>query len=173
MAISAYGPAGGSAGRAEVTSCTRIRQPPSGAGMVAPWMWRNQVALGTMQLTQRGAESLWERALEDQMERARYEGAFFLWARPGPVQRWLGRWGHFSPSDAQVGGSLVRLNSEFESPASTLDLPATWEGRPDKAVTFFRQGIAENVRLENWYASHGAPHPDIAAEKALYRKRST
>src|SRR5260370_1128431 len=31
MAISAYGPAGGSSG-APVTSCTRIRQPPSGAG---------------------------------------------------------------------------------------------------------------------------------------------
>ncbi len=136
--------------------------------VVAPWLYRNHVQLGTLQITQRGGESLWERALEDQISAPEYLGAFYIWARPGYLQDWLGRRLHFSADDLQRGGSLQRLNTDFYSPLLTEDLAAVNEGSPGSAITLFRQAEAERTRLQRNYAAAGHPHPDVAAEQAMY-----
>ncbi len=83
--------------------------------VMTPWLYRNHVELGTSQITQRGGESLWERALEDQISLHEYLGAFYIWAPAGHVHDWLGKILHFSPGDVELGGSLQRLNAEFSS----------------------------------------------------------
>jgi hypothetical protein len=136
--------------------------------VVAPWLIRNSIELGVSQITQRGGESLLERALEDQISGREYEGAFYVWARPGHIQEWLGRKLHFSQADLQRGGRLQRLNSEFSSALSHADIVAEEEGKPDKAITLFRQARAERTRLETDYAAAGNLHPDVAAEQHMY-----
>jgi hypothetical protein len=136
--------------------------------VVAPWLYRNHVELGTLQITQREGESVWERALEDQISAHEYLGAFYIWTRPGYLQNWLGRSLHFSANDLQRGGSLQRLNTDFFAPLLVEDLVAVKEARPESAITLFRQAEAERTQLQRNYAAAGHPHPDVAAEQAMY-----
>jgi hypothetical protein len=137
--------------------------------VVAPWLYRNHVDLGASQITQRGGESLLERALEDQISAHEYVGAVYAWARAGTVQDWLGRRLHFSAEDLKRGGSLQRLNTDFSSALSQGDIVAEEEGTPEKAITLFRQARAERTKLEREYAAAGHLHPDVAAEQHMYR----
>ena len=41
-------------------------------------------------------------------------------------------------------------------------------GRPDEAITLFRQAEAERMRLQRDLAAAGRPRPDVDAERALY-----
>jgi hypothetical protein len=137
--------------------------------IVVPWMARNYLELGTWQITQRGGESLWERALEDQINRHEYAGAFYLWAPYGIVQKWLGRALNLSAADIERGGRLQRLNSAFSSPLSLADRDGpVYAGRPDQTITLFRQAEAERAKEQREYLLAGHPHPDIAADQSMF-----
>jgi hypothetical protein len=140
------------------------------ACVLAPWLYRNQVQLGTLQITQRGGESLWERAIEDQITAPEYLGSFYIWAPPGHLQDWLGKTLNFSADDLLRGGRLQRLNTDFSSPLSQADNQiAEDQGRPEKAITLFRKARAERRRLNLAFEATGHPHPDVAAEQSMYQ----
>lgn len=135
------------------------------ACIVAPWMYRNHVQIGSFQISQRGGEALFERSLEDQMSRQEYLGAIYVWAPQ--LQQPLGTWLGFSTQDVLRGGRLERLNSDTETGLSQEDLAFEKLGEPEKTVTFFRQARAERERLEHDLEVAGVAHPDVQADEQL------
>jgi hypothetical protein len=140
--------------------------------VVAPWMIRNHVQLGTYEITQRAGFALEERSLEDQMSAQEYVGAFYLWA-PAILQNRLGAWLGFSQNDLLAGGRLQRLDDNPDSALSQTDLPFEEAGRPDKAVTFFRRGRAELRRLKMGFRAAGRPFPDVDQDATAKKNAST
>ena len=133
---------------------------------VGPWLTRNFQAFGRLQISERGGLILYNRALIDQATPVEYRGTFYAWARPG-LRPYLGRLLGFGSQDLERGGRLQRLS---ESPGTTLyaaDVAAEDAGRPDQAVSFYRQARAERVRLEWTFERAQDPNPDISADVAL------
>jgi hypothetical protein len=144
------------------------------ACVLAPWIVRNHILLDSYQITQRGGESLFERALEDQMTDDEFLGTFYIWGHPGPFHDWLGKKLQLSESDLLRGGRLQRLNSDFSTSLSRVDRDtAVDDGRPDQAITLFRKAQAQRTRLEREFAAAGSPQPQVAAEEQLYRLATT
>jgi hypothetical protein len=135
------------------------------ACVVAPWMIRNHIELGTFEITQRAGYALEERSLEDQMSAQEFEGAFYLWAPP-MIKTHLGAWLGFSQNDLLAGGRLQHLDDNPDSALSQADLPYEEAGAPEKAVTFFRRGRAELARLRQQFRAAGRPFPDVDQDAA-------
>ena len=139
--------------------------------VLAPWLYRNYVQLGTLQVTQRGGVGLWERALEDQISAEEYRGVWYLWAPPGRLQNWLGKRWQFSADDVRRGGRLQRLGPDHSSALSRADRDGpVMRGRPDEAIMLFWQAWAERMRLQRDLAAAGHVRPDVDAERALYAR---
>ena len=107
---------------------------------VAPWMYRNQVLMGSAHISQRAGVVLMYRAVYDQMTPQEYWGTYYLWA-PQRLQGFFGRVLGFSPADLERNGRLQRLN-EFESDFAADDLTAERAGAPEKSLSYYRQARA-------------------------------
>jgi hypothetical protein len=140
------------------------------ACVLAPWMYRNHVQLGSFQLSQRSGLALWDRALEDQMTTQEYVGTFYVWAPNNSLRRLLGSVLGFSSGDLQRGGRLQHLNSTLESDFEKDDVAAEQAGRPDQAISFYSQARAERVKLERELDKAGHLHPDLEADDLLKRR---
>jgi hypothetical protein len=133
--------------------------------VVAPWMVRNQVLLGSAHISQRAGVVLMYRAVYDQMTPQEYRGTFYIWA-PQHLQGLIGRILGFSPADLKRNGRLQRLN-EVESDFDADDLAAERAGAPEKTLSYYRQARAERVKLENEMSAAGVAQSEIAADDAL------
>jgi hypothetical protein len=135
---------------------------------VAPWMYRNQVLLGSAHISQRAGVVLMYRAVDDRMTPQEYRGTFYFWA-PLRLQGFIGRILGFSPADLERNGRLQRLN-DLESDFAADDLAAERAGAPDKTLTYYRQARAERVKLENELYAAGRAQPEIAADDLLKQR---
>jgi hypothetical protein len=117
------------------------------ACVIAPWMYRNHVELGSFQLSQRAGVVLMYRALKDQMTPLEYKGAFYVWG-PSSLQKPLGRILGFTPADLRRGGRLQHINTALDSDFAADDLAAERAGRPDQTLTYYRQARAERTKIE-------------------------
>lgn len=117
---------------------------------IAPWMVRNYVHFDTLNLSGRGGQVLYTRALKNRMTAEEYRGAWFAYA-PRPL-RWIaGRLTGFDKRDLADGGRLVRLMRHV----SPKDRPAEALGRPQDAVSYFAKVKALRAALEMRYPHAG------------------
>jgi hypothetical protein len=133
--------------------------------IVAPWMYRNYVQLGTSHISQRAGVVLMYRAADDQMTPEEYRGTFYFYA-PQRIQGLIGRALGFSPADLQRGGRLQRLNDE-SSDFYDDDLAAERAGAPEKTISYYRRARAERVKMEKTFYGTGGTQTEIAADDAL------
>lgn len=118
------------------------------AAVVAPWMLRNHAQFGSWSIAERGGVVLLIRAVKDRMTAEEYRGAFYVWAPPGvrPAVGWLLGYG---PGDLQRGGRLQRLNRYPTADFHPEDVAAERAGRPDLAISYYRQARAQRQQLYN------------------------
>jgi hypothetical protein len=133
--------------------------------VVAPWMYRNHIQLGTFHISQRAGVVLMYRAVDDQMTPEEYRGTFYVYA-PQRLQGIVGKLLGFSPADLQRNGRLQHLN-EGESDFAAEDLAAEQAGAPEKTLSYYRRARAERVKMEAKFFAVGGPQPEIAADDAL------
>jgi hypothetical protein len=134
--------------------------------VVAPWMCRNYVSLGTFGIASRGGEALYIRAVTDQMTWEEYFGSFSVWA-PYPLGGALRRILGISREDIENGVRLQRLNDGANSKWADSDLAAEAAGRPQDARTFYRQCGAERNKLIQAFTAAGHPQPGLATDRVL------
>jgi hypothetical protein len=133
--------------------------------VVAPWMYRNQVLLGSAHISQRAGVVLMYRAVYDQMTPQEYRGTYYVWA-PQRLQGLLGRILGFAPADLKRNGRLQRL-AEVGPDFDADDLAAERAGAPDRTLTYYRQARAERVKLEKELYAAGSPQAEIVADDVL------
>jgi hypothetical protein len=142
------------------------------ACIIAPWMYRNHVELGSFQLSQRAGVVLMYRALKDQMTLQEYVGSFYVWG-PNSLQRPLGGVLGFSPADLRRGGRLQRLNTALDSDFAADDLAAERAGRPDQTLTYYRQARAERTKIEMELDRAGHPQAELEGDDILKKHAMT
>jgi hypothetical protein len=130
---------------------------------VTPWIIRNGTQLGTYAISERGGVVLHTRALKNQLTREEVRGAFYYWA-PADIRPFLGRLMGLSAADAELGGSLQRLN-KYKDAFGGEDVRAELEGRPGGAISYYRQARAERVRLVNELTAQGVADAEKQADK--------
>lgn len=132
---------------------------------VAPWMARNWVYFGSLQITEgRGGWVLYKRHLLNNMTPEEYKGGFFYYG-PGIFRELVAgtSWAISAEDVGKVGGKVSRLHiggSEFKD----SDFVAQRTGQPDMAVTYYRKASAKARELQKHYASLGHPQPAIQAD---------
>jgi len=142
------------------------------ACVIAPWMYRNHVELGSFQLSQRAGVVLMYRALKDQMTPLEYKGSFYVWG-PSTLQKPLGRILGFTPADLRRGGRLQHLNTALDSDFAADDLAAERAGRPDETLTYYRQARAERTKLEMELDRAGHPQAELEGDDILKKRAMT
>jgi hypothetical protein len=140
--------------------------------VVLPWMARNWLKLGAFEITQRSGVVMMVRAHKELMSDLERQGAFWYYApallQEGKLALYPGL--HFSGEDLREEGRLQRLNRSDDSDFAARDIAAEKAGRPEAALSFYRAGRAERVRLENHYRRLGAANPAHLADVAMRRK---
>jgi hypothetical protein len=134
------------------------------AVLVLPWMYRNYAALGQFEISARGGEVLYHRAVEDRLTAEEIRGALSYWA-PWPVNGVLRRVFGFSEKDFERGGRLQRLNRSANSSFAAADLEAERTGRPQDAISNYRKSRAELARLIIQLQEQGHPEPVLEANR--------
>ncbi|MEA5391592.1 hypothetical protein VB738_10025 [Cyanobium gracile UHCC 0139] len=133
---------------------------------VLPWMIRNQVQLGTFQLTQRGGRVLYARAIKNGMTASEVQGALHFWG-PSFYQHGSRLLGFAAtPADFQAGGRYQRIN-RYGSDFQQADLRAAMAGRPQDVISYHRRVGAEVNRLIFVAAAQGVPDANRKAEKQV------
>ena len=134
-----------------------------------PWMYRNYVRFDRFQIAERAGTVLYLRALYDQMTWQEYGGSFYVWS-PSPVKALVGAVTGFHEGDLERDGRLRRFNYARNSSFAASDLAAEQAGRPDAAISLYRQERAERVRLRMQYHAAGHPRSMVAADDELKRR---
>lgn len=116
--------------------------------IVGPWMLRNHGQFGTFAIADRGGMVLLIRAVKDRMTAEEYRGAFYVWA-PSALRPAVGRLLGFAPRDLQRGGRLQHLNRYPSADFHADDVAAEQAGRPDLAISYYRQARAQRQQLYN------------------------
>lgn len=136
---------------------------------VGPWIVRNKLELGTMQLAQRGGRVLYARAMKNNMENQEIPGALYFWG-PSLYQRASRLLGFGAlPQDFQRGGRYQRINREG-SDFRQSDLAAESLGRPQNAISYKRKMGAEIVKIKHYAVRMGIANPDLYAEQVVSRR---
>jgi hypothetical protein len=129
--------------------------------IVAPWMCRNLLEIGSFEISQRAGVVLMYRALHNLMTPGEYFGSFYAWAPPR-LQPTVGKMLGFTPADLQRNGRLQRLNDDLHSDFAADDLAAELAGRPDLAISFYWQARAQREQAEGLLAAQGRTEAESA-----------
>jgi hypothetical protein len=127
------------------------------------------MTFGALQIAERGGLAVYTRALLNQMSSVEFEGTFFAWARPG-LQPAIGRLLGFTESDLSLGGRLQRLNERIGSDVDKVGGAAEDAGRPEAAVSFWRQGRAKREALEMQLEQQGVRYPGIVVDRMMQQE---
>jgi hypothetical protein len=137
------------------------------AAAVGPWMLRNYSHFGSFNLALRGGSVLYGRTLRNTMNMDEVVAAFYLWG-PGAYKKMVANtFLEMSFEDYEEGGRAARLNRSADAAFERSDKIAQEAGRPQDAVSFYRQSTAEIVRLKRYYKSLDHPNPQQAADEYL------
>ena len=132
---------------------------------VGPWMARNWVHFGSVQITEgRGGWVLYKRHLLNNMTPEEYKGGFYYYG-PGIFRDLVegSSWALSADDATKVGGKVSRLHiggSEFQK----SDMDAQGKGQPDQAVSYYRKSSAKARQLYDHYKRLGHPHPTQQAD---------
>jgi len=139
----------------------------AGFGVVTlPWMYRNYVKLDAFEISSRAGIVLHLRATHNRMTWDEYKGAFYVWSRPS-LKPLVGAITGYDETDLAIGGRLQRLNRSGRGEIERIDLAAELAGKPEEALTYYREARAERVRL---VAELGGRLDPRAAERAADRE---
>jgi len=135
----------------------------------SPWILRNKIELGTMQVAQRGGRVIYARAIKNNMEYQEIPGAIYFW---GPsfyqhASRILGSGAQ--DKDFQKGGRYQRINREG-SDFQAADLLAEGSGRPEAAISYYRKTRAEINKIQIYAKTMGIADPARYAEDAASKR---
>ncbi|MEZ5646636.1 MAG: hypothetical protein R3E99_16005 [Burkholderiaceae bacterium] len=138
--------------------------------VVGPWMLRNWVQFGSPHITEgRGGWVLYKRSLLNRMTDEEFHGAMVLYGPSLVLDLARGtRWEVTREDVTLRTGRYRRLNiggSEFQQ----SDLEAQRAGRPDLAVTYYRQTSARLVQLRKEHMKRGTPLASVAADHDLQK----
>ena len=139
------------------------------AGVVSPWMVRNQINFGEFQISERGGLILYTRAIKDSMTADEYRASFYYWA-PRELRSAVGHMLGLGRADFQEAGRYRRLNSANGSDFHARDMTAEESGRPDEAISFFRQARAERVHLARELGRAGSQNALGEADDVLMQR---
>lgn len=132
---------------------------------VAPWMARNWVHFGSLQITEgRGGWVLYKRHLLNNMTSEEFKGGFAYYG-PSLFHDLVAgtSWAIAQDDATRIGGRVSRLHiGESEFKAS--DFLAQHTGQPQKAVTYYRQASAKARELDKHYTNLGHPQPALQAD---------
>ena len=137
--------------------------------VVAPWIIRNEVQLGSYAISDRASLVLYIRAVKNTMTSEEAWGAIYYWAHPD-IRGFLKGFMGYSSADTDFGGHLQRLNRSQDSSFAKSDLQAELDGRPNDAISFYRQARAERVRLIREFRSANTKNPEAEADHILQNK---
>jgi 4-amino-4-deoxy-L-arabinose transferase-like glycosyltransferase len=134
---------------------------------ITPWIARNTIYFGHVQISSRGGLALYTRALINQMDPYEYAASFHYWG-PG-AYRSLVRDTALDIDDREYepGGRAVRLNSSDVSSFVRDDTAAQREGRPEDVVSFYRRARAQRVKVSMDLKQAGHPAVEDAADAFL------
>jgi hypothetical protein len=154
------------------TGCELVILTAAFSCVVGPWMYRNLVEIGKLEISQRAGVVLMYRALHNLMTPGEYIGAFYAWAPPR-LQPTVGKILGFTPADLQRNGRLRRLNDDLHSDFAADDVSAEHAGRPDLAISFYWQARALRERAEGELAAEGRTDAESEIEAdALLKRRA-
>ena len=138
--------------------------------VVAPWILRNQLRLGTAEVSSgRSGYVSFKRAMMNQMSAEELRYAYFNFGPP--LYKSLVSetdWGRFRPEDLQRGGALNRLNY-FDPAYIREEKTAVALGQPERATTFYYKPAAIYRQLVNIQVAGGHPKPHEAADRIMQR----
>lgn len=135
--------------------------------VVGPWIMRNHQAFGTAAITYRGGEVLHIRAVKDRMTPTEIRGAIYFWGAPWPLNGLLRRVLGFDRNAVERGGPLERLNRTENSSFADNDHAAEAAGRPEDAVSYYRQSRAQLKRFSLDLDPEAQGGPSLKADKAM------
>jgi len=133
--------------------------------LCSAWMVRNHAQTGYFQMAERGGPIVLYRGLLDGMTHEEYAGSFYAWAASGTLQRVFGILTGFTPPDLEAGGRLQHLAMGLPGAAGQRDLENEDEGRPELALTWYRQSRAVYERYRRAEIAAGARYPPGAADR--------
>lgn len=135
--------------------------------LVSPWLIRNYVHFGKIQLTERSGFILLARAMYNEMSWEEYRGAVWFWSRGERLSAYLGQELGFSGGDLEGGGRLQKLNRSNFSSFKEADKRAEREGRPEDVVSYFRASRAWYKKFKRDAKERGELYPEnIGQSKA-------
>jgi hypothetical protein len=130
-------------------------------------MIRNFVDFGTVSLAGRGGESLYIRAVVDQMTKDEYLGGLSIWA-PYPLNGALRRIFGFSRSDTiRVGGRLQHISESPQTDFAAADYAAFIAGKPESTYTYFLRVYAEKVILQRQFEKAGVRDVELSVDREM------
>lgn len=135
------------------------------AALSAAWMARNEARTGYFQMAERGGPIVLYRGLLDGMSGREYAGTFYAWAATGTVAHAVRLITGFGDADLQAGGRLQHLAMGLDGAAGQRDQESEDEGRPEEALTWYRQSRATYERYLRQERAAGARYPPGAADK--------
>lgn len=134
-----------------------------------PWMLRNYVLLGSMEIVGEAAPVvLMVRAAKNKMSWTEYRGSFYAWAPNGLLRKAASALWGFTEADLGRGGRLQRLNRSSDSGFYASDMAAARAGRPEDAVSYVKAAQAEKTKMKRELVAHG--YSRIDAEGQLQRR---
>jgi len=132
-----------------------------------PWLIRNAVRFGSLQLSDRGGLALYTRALINQMDAFEYRAAFHSWG-PGAYRRLVRATPlYVSADEYERGGRAARLNCSSDSDFAEDDLLAQKQGRPEDALAFYASARAQRARMQRYFEQAGRRNSAHAADVYL------
>jgi hypothetical protein len=140
-----------------------------GAAVVSPWSLRNSLLLEDIDVSQRGGQILFGRALLNRMSADEIKGVYYLYG-PSLYRDWIAgtEWDK-QPGDLEKGGRWQRLNRR-RSAFAQEDLEAQQAGDPSAAISFHRIAGAYVVADRTRARESGHPAPLNAADNRLKRR---
>lgn len=130
--------------------------------LLAPWMIRNQIELGSPNIADRGGAVLMTRAVKNGMTWHEYIGSFYVYA-PYPLRPLTGWLTGHKPRDLEAGGDLERLRRR----ANEGDLLAAEEGRIEDCISYYYRAKAMRAPLVAKLTAEGHPNPIPEADAML------
>ncbi len=135
-----------------------------------PWLIRNAVHFGSVQISDRGGLALYTRALINRMDAFEYRAAFHSWG-PGAYRRLVrGTPLHVSSLEYERGGRAARLNCSADAGFAGDDTVAQRQGRTEDAVSFYAVARAQRVRMQHYFEQAGRPNAAHAADAYLRKE---
>lgn len=135
------------------------------AALSIAWMARNEARTGYFQMAERGGPIVLYRGLLDGMNGREYAGSFYAWAATGTVAHALRLITGFRDADLEAGGRLQHLAMGLGGAAGRRDQESEDTGRPEEALTWYRESRATYERYLRQERAAGARYAPGAADK--------